>query len=39
MDFEKVYQHFDWSPRHSFEGGIAKTIEWFRGYLKFKYES
>ena len=39
MDFEKVHQHFDWSPGHSFEEGIAKTIEWFRGYLKFKYES
>lgn len=39
MDFEKVNQDFDWSPKHSFEEGVAKTIEWFKGYLKYKYES
>jgi CDP-glucose 4,6-dehydratase len=39
MDFEKVNQHFGWSPKHSFEEGVAKTIEWFKGYLKYKYES
>jgi len=38
MDFEKVNQHFGWSPKHSFEGGVIKTIEWFRRYLKYKYE-
>lgn len=39
MDFEKVNQDFGWSPKHSFEEGVAKTIEWFKGYLKYKYES
>ena len=39
MDFEKVNQHFGWSPQHSFEEGVVKTIEWFKGYLKYKYES
>jgi len=38
MDFEKVNQHFGWSPKHSFEEGLAKTIEWYKGYFKFKYE-
>jgi CDP-glucose 4,6-dehydratase len=38
MDFDKVNRDFGWSPRHSFEEGVAKTIEWFRGYLKHKYE-
>lgn len=39
MDFEKVHQHFGWSPGYSFEEGVAKTIEWFKGYLRYKYES
>ncbi len=38
MDFEKVKQDFGWSPKHSFEEGVAKTIEWFKRYLKHKYE-
>jgi len=38
MDYEKVNQHFGWIPKHSFEEGVAKTIEWFKGYLKYKYE-
>lgn len=37
MDFEKVEQHFGWSPTHSFEEGIGLTIEWFREYLAEKY--
>ncbi len=39
MDYEKVNADFDWSPRHSFDEGVAKTIQWFEGYLKYKYES
>jgi len=39
MDFEKVHRHFGWSPKHSFEEGVIKTIEWFKGYLSYKYES
>lgn len=39
MDYEKVNQHFGWSPKHSVEEGMLKTIEWFKGYLKYKYES
>jgi CDP-glucose 4,6-dehydratase len=38
MDFAKVNRDFGWAPRHSFEEGIAATIEWFEGYLKNKYE-
>lgn len=38
MDFEKINQHFGWSPSHSFEEGVQKTIEWFGKYLKAKYE-
>jgi len=38
MDYEKVNRHFGWTPKHSFEEGVAKTIEWFKGYLKYKYE-
>lgn len=37
MDFEKVERDFGWSPRHSFEDGTSKTIEWFRGYLEDRY--
>ena len=39
MGFDKVEAHFGWTPKHSFEDGVAKTIEWFKGYLKYKYES
>lgn len=38
MDYEKVNQHFGWSPSHSFDEGVKKTIKWFDGYLKNKYE-
>ncbi len=39
MDFEKVNEHFDWSPSHSFEDGVRKTIKWYDTYLNKKYES
>ena len=39
MDYAKVNRDFGWSPRHAFDDGVAKTIEWFKGYLKHKYES
>jgi len=38
MDYEKVNQHFGWSPKHSFNDGVTKTIEWFKKYLEYKYE-
>ena len=38
MDFEKVNRDFGWAPRHSFDEGVTATIEWFKGYLKHKYE-
>jgi nucleoside-diphosphate-sugar epimerase len=38
MDYAKVNRDFGWSPRHSFEEGVSATIEWFKGYLKHKYE-
>jgi CDP-glucose 4,6-dehydratase len=37
MDFEKINQHFGWTPSHSFEDGVKKTIEWFYKYFKAKY--
>lgn len=39
MGFDKVKEHFGWSPKHPLEAGVVKTIEWFEGYLKNKYES
>ena len=38
MGFEKVRKDFGWNPKHSFEEGVGKTIDWFKGYLKYKYE-
>ncbi len=38
MDYEKVNQHFGWSPKHLLEQGVVKTIDWFKDYLKIKYE-
>ena len=39
MDFEKVNEHFDWVPSHSFEDGVRKTIKWYDTYLNKKYEA
>lgn len=39
MDFEKVNQHFGWTPKHSLEEGVVKAIDWYKGYLSNKYES
>ena len=36
MDFEKVKCFFGWKPRHTFEQGIDKTIEWFKQYIAFR---
>ena len=33
MDFEKVNKFFQWSPKHSFDEGLDKTINWFSEYL------
>ena len=38
MDFEKVNSHFNWSPSHSFEEGIKKTIKWYKVYLSKQYD-
>lgn len=32
MDFKKVNRCFCWSPRHSFQDGLGRTITWFRHY-------
>jgi len=37
MDYEKVNQHFGWTPTSSFEEGVIKTIDWFKLYLENKY--
>jgi len=39
MDFELVNRDFGWSPAHSFDSGVERTIEWFKGYLAHKYDS
>lgn len=38
MDYEKVNHHFNWAPKYTLEEGVIKTIDWFRKYLKTKYE-
>ena len=37
MDYELVNRDFGWAPQHSFDDGIAATIDWFKGYLPIKY--
>ena len=37
MDFEKVNEFFNWTPKHSFDEGLEKTICWFKKYLDDKY--
>jgi len=34
MDYEKVKDYFGWTPQHSFNDGLLKTIEWYKRYLK-----
>ena len=42
MDYEKVENFFNWTPRHSLDEGFKKTIEWYEGWnkanTKMKYE-
>ena len=37
MDYDLVNRDFGWSPQHSFDSGVALTIEWFKGYLAHKH--
>ena len=37
MDYELVNRDFGWAPQHSFDSGVALTIEWFKGYLAHKH--
>ena len=39
MDYELVNRDFAWSPQHSFESGVTRTIEWFKGYLAHKHDA
>lgn len=34
LDTEKARSELNWSPKVSFEDGIAKTIQWYRTFLK-----
>ena len=34
MDYEKVKDYFGWTPQHSFNDGILKTIDWYKRYLR-----
>jgi CDP-glucose 4,6-dehydratase len=37
MDYEKVENFFGWTPNHSLDEGIDKTIKWYKRYLKDRY--
>ncbi len=39
MDFELVNRDFGWAPQHSFDDGVTRTIEWFKGYLAHKHDA
>ena len=30
MSFDKVNKYFNWSPKHSIEEGLIKTVEWYK---------
>lgn len=34
MDYEKVKDYFGWTPQHSFNDGILKTVDWYKRYLR-----
>lgn len=34
MDFKKVNKFTGWQPKHSFEQGLKKTIDWYVKYLR-----
>ena len=34
MSFDKLYQYFNWKPKHSIEEGVFKTIEWYKSFYK-----
>ena len=34
MDFGKVKDYYGWTPKHSFNDGLLKTIDWYKGYLR-----
>lgn len=34
MNFDKVNKYFNWSPHHSFDDGLIKTIEWYKRWNK-----
>jgi len=34
MDHEKVKKYFGWTPQHSFNDGILKTVDWYKRYLR-----
>ena len=34
MGYVKVEDYFGWTPQHNVDNGIAKTIEWYKRYLK-----
>ena len=34
MDYEKVKDYFGWTPQHSFNDGILKTVDWYKRYFR-----
>jgi CDP-glucose 4,6-dehydratase len=37
MDYDKVNKFFGWSPKHSFDEGLEKTIDWFDKFNKARF--
>ena len=38
MSHDKVTDRFGWSPSTSLDSGIRNSIDWYRGYLKNRYD-
>ena len=34
MDYEKVKDYLGWTPQHSFNDGLLKTVDWYKRYLR-----
>jgi dTDP-D-glucose 4,6-dehydratase len=38
MSHDKVTDKFGWSPSTSLDKGIRNSIDWYKGYLKNRYD-
>jgi CDP-glucose 4,6-dehydratase len=39
MSFNKVFDFFNWSPKHSIEEGLIKSIDWYKLYFEKQFNS